>query len=299
MCAALAGDHARICFKNAARESEYAAKGAARAEREAMSSELKKLVEKFRQLGDTQETTGFPNSAKIAWQCADELEAALAAEQPKVSEEQVREVLQDVVDLGLHGLWSGKRSTVDKARALLSPSAPTPYQETLDRVAAKIAEPAPTKTNAKHSISFYTSKSEMFVPATEPAPSDVGLVEKWNKEECQHSECDNAICEACAEKHGCATELAAWLPAHDAQVCKDALEELHELEIMLGYAIQNRCACCGWPLAKSANEGCVPGNCSYRPQGSPFQETWHKRAKKIAAIRALAGKPGPSGDSKS
>ena len=31
-----------------------------------------------------------------------------------------------------------------------------------------------------------------------------------------------------------------------------------------------RCPICGWPMAKIAAEGCIPGNCSYRPEsGSP------------------------------
>lgn len=29
---------------------------------------------------------------------------------------------------------------------------------------------------------------------------------------------------------------------------------------------ENRCAICGWPLAASINNGCVRGNCSYRPE---------------------------------
>jgi len=33
-------------------------------------------------------------------------------------------------------------------------------------------------------------------------------------------------------------------------------------EIEIG---KDRCPICGWPLAESSNEGCVIGNCSYRP----------------------------------
>lgn len=29
----------------------------------------------------------------------------------------------------------------------------------------------------------------------------------------------------------------------------------------------HRCPICHWPLAKTTAEGCVPGNCSYRPHG--------------------------------
>lgn len=35
-----------------------------------------------------------------------------------------------------------------------------------------------------------------------------------------------------------------------------------------------RCPICCWPLAKSREEGCVLGDCSYRPdRGSP---EWHR-----------------------
>jgi len=37
-----------------------------------------------------------------------------------------------------------------------------------------------------------------------------------------------------------------------------------------GRARPVRCSVCGWPMAATVQEGCVPGNCSYRPeQGSP------------------------------
>jgi len=29
--------------------------------------------------------------------------------------------------------------------------------------------------------------------------------------------------------------------------------------------LPGRCPVCDWPLAKNASEGCVPGNCCYRP----------------------------------
>jgi hypothetical protein len=32
----------------------------------------------------------------------------------------------------------------------------------------------------------------------------------------------------------------------------------------------NRCPICDWPMAESVERGCVPDNCSYRPdKGSP------------------------------
>lgn len=45
-----------------------------------------------------------------------------------------------------------------------------------------------------------------------------------------------------------------------------------------------KCPVCDWTFAKSANEGCVPGNCSYRPyEGSA--EWWRikKRRDELAA----------------
>ena len=48
----------------------------------------------------------------------------------------------------------------------------------------------------------------------------------------------------------------------------------------------SRCQVCDWPLAESADNGCVTGNCSYRPeQGSP---EWHRIERRRAAL-AMAG----------
>lgn len=35
---------------------------------------------------------------------------------------------------------------------------------------------------------------------------------------------------------------------------------------------QNRCAVCGWPLARTATGGCVRGNCAMRPLPRPFYD---------------------------
>jgi hypothetical protein len=61
-------------------------------------------------------------------------------------------------------------------------------------------------------------------------------------------------------------------------------EREFDLGIMLAYTLKGRCPCCGWPIANSANEGCVIDNCSFRPQDSPFQETWRRRAKIVHAL---------------
>ena len=48
------------------------------------------------------------------------------------------------------------------------------------------------------------------------------------------------------------------------QLCREMDEELASGRLILTED-KNRCEVCGWPLAASASEGCVPGNCSYRP----------------------------------
>jgi len=39
---------------------------------------------------------------------------------------------------------------------------------------------------------------------------------------------------------------------------------------MIWYAATGRCMCCGWPLAKDRDSGCVQGDCSFRPAHSDF-----------------------------
>ena len=38
-----------------------------------------------------------------------------------------------------------------------------------------------------------------------------------------------------------------------------------------------RCEICDWPLAESREKGCVPGDCSYRPDTPAEQERIRKR----------------------
>lgn len=38
---------------------------------------------------------------------------------------------------------------------------------------------------------------------------------------------------------------------------------------MSDYTIGDRCPVCGWPLMAEVSGGCVPGNCSMRPQPRP------------------------------
>ena len=119
-----------------------------------MSEELKKLMEKFEQLGETQETTGFPNSAKIARQCAKELRETLAASEPLT--EQVRQLDEGAPTNAAYRIWNdlaeflaflgpteNKYKAIakiqgrivemlnneDVAQALLVPSAPFSYKD--------------------------------------------------------------------------------------------------------------------------------------------------------------------------
>lgn len=44
-----------------------------------------------------------------------------------------------------------------------------------------------------------------------------------------------------------------------------------------------RCEVCDWPLAKTLAEGCVPGNCGYRPdRGSDEYRRIQKRRAELA-----------------
>jgi hypothetical protein len=52
---------------------------------------------------------------------------------------------------------------------------------------------------------------------------------------------------------------------------------------------EDRCEICDWPLAKSADEGCVTGNCSYQPE--PFTDEYRRiegRRQTVAARKAGA-----------
>ena len=44
----------------------------------------------------------------------------------------------------------------------------------------------------------------------------------------------------------------------------------------------SRCAVCGWPLAETAEEGCIRGCCSYRPRPSSLYAP--ERAKREAEV---------------
>lgn len=46
----------------------------------------------------------------------------------------------------------------------------------------------------------------------------------------------------------------------------------------------NRCAACGWTYAKSAKEGCVPGDCSLRPFPHPMRDEARYRSEQQSAV---------------
>lgn len=47
-----------------------------------------------------------------------------------------------------------------------------------------------------------------------------------------------------------------------------------------------RCPVCDWPMAATVQEGCVPGNCSYRPDEGSAE--WRRIKARRAALTAEA-----------
>jgi hypothetical protein len=63
---------------------------------------------------------------------------------------------------------------------------------------------------------------------------------------------------------------------------------------MIRLALAGRCMACGWPLAASAEKGCMQGNCSFRPDNhhwDPISEHEAFRWKQRTMILALARRP--------
>jgi len=63
-------------------------------------------------------------------------------------------------------------------------------------------------------------------------------------------------------------------------------KELRELAEEIHVEGQKRCAICFWPLAASADEGCVRGNCSMRGGPDEFERNSH-RANVEAILKVL------------
>jgi len=74
-------------------------------------------------------------------------------------------------------------------------------------------------------------------------------------------------------------------------------QELMYLRDMVSLAKEGRCMACGWPLAESAEKGCIPNNCCFRPsEHSVEYEPWfnrqqllHRDSAHLAAVESQAG----------
>lgn len=65
-------------------------------------------------------------------------------------------------------------------------------------------------------------------------------------------------------------------------------EREQDLEQMVHYAVIGRCMACGWPLKNEPENGCVQGNCSFRPHESGVEYPgWHRRQKLAYELRCL------------
>lgn len=49
--------------------------------------------------------------------------------------------------------------------------------------------------------------------------------------------------------------------------------------------MKNRCLVCGWPLVSKQEDGCIPGDCSYRPQEPAEQAKIDARRQQILRVR--------------
>lgn len=50
-----------------------------------------------------------------------------------------------------------------------------------------------------------------------------------------------------------------------------------------------RCPICDWPMAESRDKGCMPGDCSYRPdQGSPEWYRTQQRRRDLAEAESTS-----------
>jgi hypothetical protein len=59
-----------------------------------------------------------------------------------------------------------------------------------------------------------------------------------------------------------------------------------DLRLMLSLIVRGQCPICGWPLKNNPSEGCVPGNCSFRPdEHNVAYPVWIRRHKLITEIQ--------------
>lgn len=74
------------------------------------------------------------------------------------------------------------------------------------------------------------------------------------------------------------------------------LDTLDQTRAALRDYAAGRCYPCGWPLAASADQGCIIGNCSFRPsEHSAEHDPWLARQRFVMALLAPAGAPGAGG----
>jgi predicted nucleic acid-binding Zn ribbon protein len=67
----------------------------------------------------------------------------------------------------------------------------------------------------------------------------------------------------------------------------ESAERLEEVDAELAAFDARHCEVCGWPLAEDQSKGCIPGDCSYRPDDPAEQERMRKRRAELAARKHL------------
>ncbi|MBZ5700286.1 MAG: hypothetical protein LAN84_00405 [Acidobacteriia bacterium] len=125
-------------------------------------------------------------------------------------------------------------------------------------------------------------------PASEPPTAAPGA----------KAEASVAVCEWCRTGHipivSSIDPTAASLPLVDVRILAERGQPGMILLEMIGLAAAGRCMACGWPLAASADQGCMQGNCSFRPDEhyrDAISEHEALRWKQRTVILALAGQP--------
>lgn len=75
-----------------------------------------------------------------------------------------------------------------------------------------------------------------------------------------------------------------YLTANIAVLPKHHSDWMEMVPAMFADSKLPRCLICGWPLADRVEDGCVPGNCSYRPvEGTVEYERIQKRRAELRA----------------